>query len=358
MAPRNHKNLNLDLSKAKSYPFKNASRVSKRPSKSTTSPNSHSRLNAYTQTFGEDGSITLFTRLNDTTTMTSAPDGALTIHSRNGLLSFPMALGMNLAEQAFKMEVAKWEAVRAKKVAETMEKWKNSDVEDAPQLKKHLRDLDYADFHPGYVKSGGWTVSPPPTPAPPPTPSPPRSPVVQPQVKSVRQGTAIPGVTMSMPCMTMRMQGAPGMTVSMQGTMMPGVSVSTQNTAEPGTSMSTQNTTMPGISMTMQATPSPANNENTITLPYRPTDHLNATGNIPPRALSPDWTKDPLAVWERLQSMREPEPKSPHFASIGDWTAASGHEEGMVSFRVPWPRRRFGLNPHYRSVEDPDTPRP
>ncbi|KAG9198858.1 hypothetical protein G6514_009325 [Epicoccum nigrum] len=287
MAPRNNKNLNLDLSKAKSYPFKNSSRVSKRPSKSTTTPNAHSRLNAYTQTVGEDGSITLSTRLNDTATMTSAPDGALTIHSRNGLLGLPMALGMNLAEQTFKMEVAKWEAVRTKKVAETMEEWKNSDVEDAPRSKKYLSDLDYADCHFGYVKPGGWTVSPPLK------PSPPRSPVVRPQLKSVRQGTAMPGVTMSMPCMTMRMQGAPGMTVSMQGTMMPGVSVSTQNTAEPGTSM-------PDMSMTMQATPSPANNDNTITLPYRLTGHLNATGNIPPRALSPDWTKDPLAVQERL----------------------------------------------------------
>jgi hypothetical protein len=106
MAPRNFKNLGLDLSKAKPHIYKNHSRVSKPPPKSTTTTNPKSRLNSlfdtYTQIIGENGSITLTTRLNDTTTMTSAPDGALTIHSRNGLMGLPSSLGMGLSELAFK----------------------------------------------------------------------------------------------------------------------------------------------------------------------------------------------------------------------------------------------------------------
>jgi hypothetical protein len=129
MAPRNLKNLSLDL-KANPHIHKNASRVSQPPSKLTTTntTNPHSRLgsllNTYTRTVGEDGGVT--TRLNDATTMTSAPDGALTIHSRNGLMGLPSYLGEELA-----FRLGKWETEKGK-----AEKGEEADGEEEAKVVK------------------------------------------------------------------------------------------------------------------------------------------------------------------------------------------------------------------------------
>jgi hypothetical protein len=176
MAPRNLKNLSLDP-KANPHIHKNASRVSKPPSKLTTTntTNPHSRLgsllNTYTRTVGEDGGVT--TRLNETTTMTSA---ALAIHSRNELIALEeFSLGLGLENLAFRL--GEWEVEKGE--AEKGEEADDEAEEDEAQAKNENKGTSGVgprsqgplraknDRTPGgYCKPGDWTLSPPPTPAP------------------------------------------------------------------------------------------------------------------------------------------------------------------------------------------------
>ena len=175
MAPRNYKNLDLELAKAKLRFYENNFRVSKPPPKSnttTTNPNSRltSLLDTYTRTIGEDGGVTISMRLNDTTTMTSAPDGALTIHSQNGLMGMPARLGMGLSEMAFKMEVAKWKAEKAEEADDEDEEEKEVKNEGTSGAGLRPQNVPGASTRyssaPGYYNNGKRIPLPPPTPAP------------------------------------------------------------------------------------------------------------------------------------------------------------------------------------------------
>ena len=87
--------------------------------------------------------------------------------------------------------------------------------------------------------------------------------------------------------------------IRMQGAS--GVEASTQVTTSENQN-NTNTFTLPFHPMQRPVTTEPREN-NTTTLPYRPSyhGHLNATGNIPPRALSPNWTKDPMDPRNRPQ---------------------------------------------------------
>lgn len=427
MAPRNYKNLDLDLAKAKLRFYENNFRVSKpAPKSNTTTTNPHSLtslLETYIQTIGEDGGVTMSVRLNDTTTMTSAPDGALTIHSQNGLMGLPANLGMGLSEMAFNMEVAKWKAEKAEEADDeddeeeevknegtsgvglhryssapgyynngkripsppptpapwdyvspqerlaqyqlrkiermedgmakdhAMKDWKEAAQcrqereayydaqeakdEEAEQAAKAKNEWKYhgskGGLHAGEFGRHNRSVyryrsgMPPPAPGPPLTPSPPGSPVVRVQhfVRSQPKPEPIPR---SHPALMARLNRRNGFnpspdtpspavaesrrkaeqdkamsdrTIRMQGA--PGVKASTQVT--PSENQNNTNTfALPFRPMQRPVAPEPREN-NTFTLPFRPShhDHLNATGNIPPRALSPDWTKDPMDPRNRPQ---------------------------------------------------------
>ena len=410
MAPRNYKNLDLDLAKAKLRFYENNFRVSKpAPKSNTTTTNPHSLtslLETYIQTIGEDGGVTMSVRLNDTTTMTSAPDGALTIHSQNGLMGLPANLGMGLSEMAFNMEVAKWKAEKA-------EEADDEDDDEEEEVKNEGTSgvgLHRYSSAPGYYNNGKRIPSPPPTPAPWDYVSP-QERLAQYQLRKIermedgkakdhamkdwkeaaqcrqeqeayydaqeakdeeaeqaakaknewkyhgskgglhagefgrhnrlnRRNGFNPSPTTPSPAVAeSRRKAEPALmarlarlnrkngfnpspitpspavaesrrkaeqdkamsdrTIRMQGT--PGVKASTQVT--PSENQDNTNTfTLPFRPMQRPVATEPREN-NTTTLPYRPSyhDHLNATGNIPPRALSPDWTKDPMDPRNRPQ---------------------------------------------------------
>lgn len=431
MAPRNYKNLDFDLAKAKLRFYENNFRVSKPPPKSnttTTNPNSRltSLFDTYNQTVGEDGGVTMSMRLNDTTTMTSAPDGALTIHSQNGLMGLPANLGMGLSEIAFKMEVAKWQAEKAEEADDEEEEEVEVKNEGTSSVRLRPQDMVGASTRcsgtPGYYNDRKPLPQPPPTPAPwlapqkrleqyqlrkieqmkdgmakvcameafkeaaqyrhgreqqkakdaeaeqaakaksewkyhgtkgglhagefgrhnrsvyryssgmpPPAPGPPLtpslpgSPVVRVQhfVRSQPKEEPIPR---SDPALIARLNHKYGVgpspttpspavaesrrkseqdkamsdrAIRMQGAS--GVEASTQVTTSENQN-NTNTFTLPFHPMQRPVTTEPREN-NTTTLPYRPSyhGHLNATGNIPPRALSPNWTKDPMDPRNRPQ---------------------------------------------------------